>query len=161
MNKPAPLWSGYVLNPWMIPVDAARWACRNWAILAMFLVWLLFGLAMLPTTTGCAAGRTDAGGIVLGVEAGRLVDSTNAAAGALADSALTALGVGIPGVGGLVALAVRGITRAGAEKQIRTAADSAYEEGRAAAYAAAAPPHVGGGGGGSASRLGPLGQGVS
>jgi hypothetical protein len=109
---------------------------------AAFIVIAGCYIAPLVMLAGCAVGRNDTTGeVVLGVAAGKLVESTNQALGALTDTALTALGVGIPGAGGLVALAVRGFTKAGAEKRIRESADAAYEEGRAAALSAKGNPN--------------------
>ena len=110
---------------------------------ALFLV--IAGCYLTPLVMlagGCAAGRNEqTGEIIVGASVGKLVESTNQALGALTDGALAALGVGIPGVGGLVALAVRGFTKAGAEKRIRESADAAYEEGRAAALSARGTPN--------------------
>lgn len=56
--------------------------------------------------SGCAVGRTNTGGIVFGPELGVLADSINEAAGSLVDAGLTALGIGIPGVGTLAAMGI-------------------------------------------------------
>jgi hypothetical protein len=85
------------------------------------------GLFMLAT--GCAVGRTEAGGVVLGVEAGALVETSEQALGSLADAGLAALGIGVPGAGA-IALLARKLFRAGTD----AAAAKARHEGERAGW---------------------------
>lgn len=104
---------------------------------------ILFALAISAAwATGCAVGRNEAtGSIVLGFDAGKLVETTDQAIGALGEGLLGALGVAVPGAGVIGIMARRFITNAREnEKRIREEADKAYDEAAIRTAATYQPP---------------------
>ena len=75
---------------------------------ALLGVALTLGFLML----GCAVGRSQEGGVVLGVEAGRLVETTEQAGAVAIETVAQAVGLGGLGLGGIGAVLVRNWKRA-------------------------------------------------
>jgi hypothetical protein len=97
---------------------------------ATFLVIAGCYLTPLVLAAGCAVGRTPDGGIVLGAEVGKLVETANEAIGTATNAALAAVGVTIPGAGGIIALLARSLMRKSAE----SAAAKALRDGERAGW---------------------------
>lgn len=92
---------------------------------------LIGGLAILACTFlvfGCAVGRTQSGGVVVGPELGQLVETTNEALNNIGDAILPGLGVlltavGVPAIGW-----ARAKARADASEAASDAHDDAWDE---------------------------------
>jgi hypothetical protein len=86
---------------------------------------LLPCLVLAVSAVGCAVGKTATGGIVLGVEAGTMVETTNEALASLTEMVLPGLGA-VLGGGGLLGGTV-GVMRASMKELARKRADQARE----------------------------------
>ena len=82
---------------------------------------------------GCAVGRSEEGGIVLGVEAGRLVETGEQAGAVAVETVAQAIGLGGLGLGGIGAVLVRNWKRASERAAIAEGRHAGWDERELAA----------------------------